>query len=228
VVIKKIDPISEVRWAPRVPKDLIRRLYESDARGLRDGELLEEVGAAIAVRCQGILAVSGARKGAVRCPRCAGRGKESPIAWRTELGDRAGIKCAKCGWNTTWGEYRKTFRGKQLNEGAAGKSFRVFLEEWPAASSARDKMLAIDRVIHEFHIYLFRNSRTGAEKRKACRAACVNLIEGNLSSVVEFLESLGYGANLPVPLLKNRDNWKNAISGNQQLGKDWKLIAKVG
>ena len=32
------------RWAPRVPQDKVRRLYETDARGIYDDELIDDVG----------------------------------------------------------------------------------------------------------------------------------------------------------------------------------------
>lgn len=73
------DSRSEVRWSPRVPKGKIRRLYESDARGLLDDELLDDVGIALLLRCQDILMVVGARQGSA--PRRA-RTTRKGTAWR--------------------------------------------------------------------------------------------------------------------------------------------------
>jgi len=48
----------EVHWAPPVSKEKIRRLYESDASGLRDDELLDDVGITLYLRCKSILTVT--------------------------------------------------------------------------------------------------------------------------------------------------------------------------
>lgn len=45
------------KWAPRVPKALIARLYETSARNLLDDELVDEVGYALLVRCESMLDV---------------------------------------------------------------------------------------------------------------------------------------------------------------------------
>ena len=50
----------EIEWARRVPKSKIRRLYESDASGLLDEDLLEEVGSLLLQRCKSILNVADA------------------------------------------------------------------------------------------------------------------------------------------------------------------------
>ena len=48
----------------------IRRLYESDAQGMLDQDLLDDVGYSIHVRCRDILEVSEARRGHVKCRSC--------------------------------------------------------------------------------------------------------------------------------------------------------------
>jgi hypothetical protein len=62
--------LAEVRWASRVNPSMIRRLYETDARGVVDEELSDEVGFALYARCQSILRVTAAQQGKVTCPRC--------------------------------------------------------------------------------------------------------------------------------------------------------------
>lgn len=62
-----------VRWAPRVNPSLIRRLYESDARGLLDDDLLSKVGFALWARCQSVLEAYQAHEdGRMVCPGCGG------------------------------------------------------------------------------------------------------------------------------------------------------------
>jgi hypothetical protein len=69
------DGAAEVRWAHRVPKDAIRRIYESEAAGVLDEALLDDVGTRFAMRCESILAVAEAKRGIVRCPRCDRKGR---------------------------------------------------------------------------------------------------------------------------------------------------------
>ena len=46
------------QWSPRVKKHQIKRLYEDDARGIHDEELLEEVGYTLLCRCESFIAAS--------------------------------------------------------------------------------------------------------------------------------------------------------------------------
>jgi hypothetical protein len=48
----------ELDWAPRVAPEQVRLLYEKDARGFVDDELLDDVGYRLAARCTDILQVS--------------------------------------------------------------------------------------------------------------------------------------------------------------------------
>ena len=62
--------LAEVRWAPRVNPSAIRRLYETDARGIVDAEQIDAVGYALYARCRSILRATEAQLGRVTCPRC--------------------------------------------------------------------------------------------------------------------------------------------------------------
>ena len=55
----------EIHWGTGVPKRKLRRLYESDARGLLDEEPLEEVGDLLYQRCRDILKIKDAKSGRV-------------------------------------------------------------------------------------------------------------------------------------------------------------------
>ena len=57
-------------WAPRLKPYLIRRVYEGDAQGLLDSELLDKVGWALYARCESFLLAHEARNGRARCPVC--------------------------------------------------------------------------------------------------------------------------------------------------------------
>lgn len=182
--------MSLIKWSPRVSKSLIYRLYKSEAMGRLDPALLAEVGQKLFLRCRDILTVKQAVDGQVPCPDCRSRGAET-IIHRPAHDPKTLMSCPACRWQMTWGQYRKNFMRKQLNLGGAGPAFRAFVDGWPAADSDRQRMLLVDRLIHEFHYSL----RT--DPAQPTRAACVNLIEGKLTDVTAFLDELAQGIDDP-------------------------------
>ncbi len=199
------DCRQEVRWSPRLPKHKLRRLYEQDALGIRDEDLLEEVGWCLYMRCRDILAVQRALKdGQVRCPRCDARQAASYVPRRTRDVDEV-LGCPQCGWELTWGEFWRSFRHRQLHPGGAVPAFERFVGDWERARSGGAKMLAVDRVVHAFHYSL------QDQPERPCRAAAVNLISGRLKDVVEFLDSLAYGAGSAPELRRVHARWQAGI-----------------
>lgn len=171
---KHITEISEIEryWAPKVSSNLIRRLYLADARGIVDEERIDEVGYALYARCWTIYIVTERR-----CPEC-----EAVMEHRLES-HRKTFVCPQCGWKTTWGRYHRSYKGKRIHGGRAYPAFVRFLQEFRTARTPRDKLWAIDRVIHAVHATLGGGSSPGAQ----------NLIEGTPEEVFSFLEELGYG-----------------------------------
>lgn len=171
----------QFRWADKVRPEVIRRLYVQEARGILDEELIDEVGYALLARCRSILEVSRAVRGELDCPECGGVVKFRAITGTTLL-------CQKCGWTYAWDDFRKTYKNKQLFGGAALPCFGEYARKFPAANTPREKILLIDRLIHEFHY----NITCANPVPTATRAVAVNLIAGNgMREVVDFLESLG-------------------------------------
>ena len=199
---------ADVTWAARVPREKIRRLYESDARGLLDEELLDDVGISLYVRCDDILTVKAAREGAVKCPRCARLGRTTMLPRLRHKGDVRDqpIRCPDCSWRTTWGEYAKSFKRAQLHSGGAVPAFETYLREYPRARSPKEKLLVVDRLIHEFHYSLrqFPDHPT--------RPAAVNLIEGKMTAVIAFLDELTYGSELPRAVRERQAAWKAKVA----------------
>jgi ribosomal protein S27AE len=193
--------LAEVRWAPRVNPQKIRRLYETDARGIVDDELIEEVGFALYSRCQSILIATEAHAGRVQCPRC---GSIVP-----HHGDRNAIlQCGQCSWRVRWGDYFKTYQGKQLHGGGALFAFKEYLEAFTRASSPRERMLAIDRLIHVFHCELVQDP---------VRSVGVNLIYGkNTREVTEFLDRLTYGEASTPESKETRIAWERKLELSQR------------
>jgi len=200
--------LADVTWAARVPREKIRRLYESDARGLLDDELLDDVGISLYMRCDDILTVKAAREGAVKCPRCARLGRTTMLPRQHHKGDVRDqpIRCPDCSWRTTWGEYAKSFKRAQLHSGGAVPAFETYLREYPRARSPKEKLLVVDRLIHEFHYSLrqFPDHPT--------RPAAVNLIEGKMTAVIAFLDELTYGSELPRAVRERQAEWKAKVA----------------
>lgn len=202
-----------IRWAAPVRRDRIRRLYETDARGLTDEDLIEDVGCALYLRCRSILTATAAVRGQVDCPYCGGNIR------RTEGGNSARsfaeiLLCADCGWQLSWGDYWRSFAGRQLLGGGATWAFESFLMAFDAARSAREKLLAIDRLIHSFH----HNAKT----QDPGRPAGANLLEGSLAEVVVFLDTLTYGEATAPELRQTRADYARRMSvtwaGKRYLG----------
>lgn len=217
---------SEIRWSPRVPKWKIRRLYELDAQGILDEELLDDVGFTLLLRCRDIITIDEAKRGRVKCPCCANLRKRTIIERVSQKGDVRDevIVCPECGWQITWGEYALSFKRKQLNSGGALTAFKRYVREFKAAQGPQQKMLAIDRLIHEFHYSL------RAQPDLPCRPVGVNLIQGKLMDVVQFLDELTYGKQTTEGLEENRAVWLEEMakvpwidfvsSGGQSGGKE--------
>jgi hypothetical protein len=80
--------------------------------------------------------------------------------------------------------------------------FRDFIDRWPAARTPRDKMLAIDALIHACH---------GQFKGHMGRPAACNLIEGTMSELLPLLDELAYGEASTPGVVELRKEWKAAV-----------------
>jgi hypothetical protein len=179
-----------IRWAPRLSKEMLRRLYQSDAAGLLDEALLDEVGTTLYQRCRSILDVKDAREGRVHCLQCAEEGIDtviihSPI--RRDAWEHTEVVCPRCGWRVVWGDFVRSYKRHQLNAGGAVADFERYVREYPGLRSAEDKMLAVDRLIHAFHYSFFE------QPNMPSRPVGPNLINGRLGDVIEFLNELAAG-----------------------------------
>jgi hypothetical protein len=180
----------EIKWARRVQPDKIRRLYALDAKGIVDEELIDEIGYAMYARCLSIRDATRAFFGRANCPRCRAEVKHD--------GQKDDVLVCACGWSTTWGEFHRTYKRKQLFGGNAYPVFAAFINRWPLARTARDKMLEIDGLIHSVH--------DDAQGRWARPAAC-NLIEGRMTELIPFLDELAYGPQSTPGVDEHRRAW---------------------
>src|SRR5262245_6022030 len=126
------------QWAPRVRQDRIRRLYEQDAKGIVDDDLINDVGYALLSRCQSFLEATAAVQGQAPCPVSA------RVVLHTGKKD-ALLQCA-CGWELAWEDYYATIQRKRLR--GAEPVVRLchhFVTVFPAARSSGGKVVMIDQ-----------------------------------------------------------------------------------
>jgi predicted RNA-binding Zn-ribbon protein involved in translation (DUF1610 family) len=186
-----------IRWAPKVRRAKIRRLYQTDALGLLDEALIEEVGFALLQRCESILMVTEARR--LPCPQCGAVIDCPAPRWRRGLP----ILCPACAWQATYGQWRDSWRHQDLTGGNALPAFRAFVEQYPQAAAPRTRLLLIDRLIHAFH--------WSARRRRFHAPAAAGLIEGDLEAVMAFLDELTHGTANSSDLQQTGEEWKRTL-----------------
>jgi hypothetical protein len=188
-----MDMTIPIRWAPRVPRDLIRRLYERDAIGIVDEELIDEVAFALYARCRSIVDASHHR---VPCPVCVAAFK-GPAHYPLL---REILRCPDCGWETTGKDYRRSVQGKLLvtQNRSESSPFARYPPRLEAARTPRERMLAIDWLIQAVH----------SQHLPRGRPVAVNLIEGDETRVMEFLDQLFLGLNAGKDDLDRYHAWR--------------------
>lgn len=163
-----------IKWAPKVGQAPIARLYESDAAASRDEELLDQVGYALWARASDVALC--ARTG-VRCPVDGTEFRLGDDVWYRLPADASG-SCPTCGWQTTVEAWHDSWRKTDLS--GMAPFVEEYVARWPAARSYRDRMMLVDRLLHEVHA-------TGGNAARA-------LIEGGRrNSPHALLDRLAYG-----------------------------------
>ncbi len=182
-------------WAKRVSRRDIRRLYEGDARGLLDTDLLDEIHYAIHARVCDMFEVREAQQfGRVKCRNCG-----APASQPYQMGSRNKnkiLKCEQCGWQVTCGEYYESYTGKSMLPGSVVDIFEAYLERFPKATTPAEKMLLIDWLIHQFHVM------QGVARMPVGQ----NIIQGTTDQVCELIESLANGSK-STPGLSSLEQW---------------------
>lgn len=188
-----------------MPLSKIRALYVNEARGEIDDELVEEVGFGLLARCRSILEFTEAcETGRVRCMRCARQG-QTTIIQRNLHKPAALLLCPVCGWQVRWRVYKTVSENAdgQLSAGHAGAAFARYVAVYPNCRTREEKILAIDRLIHEFHWMLLREDKPALPNKPAG----VNLLRGTHTQVTAMLNELTYGENTPPELLEGKEWW---------------------
>ena len=169
--------LNKCKWSGKVSRSKLIALYQSEARGLVDEELLDEVGYTFYVRCKQARETRNCLdKGEIICCYCNAINKAESY---TGL-----IRC-QCGYYYTYREYRRSFRANNMPAGRATEIFDTFADKWELCKTSGDsneKMILIDGLVHECHVSVM----TGGKGR----SVCVNLIEGTLAQLRDMLEML--------------------------------------
>jgi ribosomal protein L37AE/L43A len=167
---------TRIRWAPMLPAAKLVRLYEANAAGLLDDEVLDDVGWRLWARLSDVIRVTSGR---VRCPSC---GAEFQVRAPHRSAEEA-VRCPGCDWTVTPQAWHKSWEHRDLN--GPCPEFQRYVDGWPAARSSRDRMLLVDMVVHALHVA----SRADVPGNFGAR----NFLEGSRPKIVALLDELAYG-----------------------------------
>jgi hypothetical protein len=169
-----IEP--RIRWAPRLRTDHLIALYESNASGVIDPDLVDEVGWRLWERLCDVIRVT---NGKVRCPVC-----QTEFQVRVPREEPDTIKtCPGCGWRVTPREWHKSWEHQGLNGNC--EEFEHFVRSYPAAATASQRMVLIDAAVHALHVSV-RDDLPG-------NFAARNFLEGSRPKIVALLGELADG-----------------------------------
>ena len=173
-----VKPIAP-RWAGRVAKWKIARIYEDDAHGMHDDNLLNDVAYGLWNRCKSMLMVEEARQGRATCPVC-----EALIDHAARQGSV--LHCQQCDWTGSWDDYRASLDGRHLIAPGLQPFCREFVKQLPQAQTAKEKMYWIDWLIHRCH---WEGTALPGQPGATC------LIQGRAQDVNQFLTALSAGTH---------------------------------
>ena len=169
-------------WSPKVKKHKIMKLYEQDAKGIYDDELVEDVGIGFYARVDSMLMVTSSNLGHPLCIECK---TEIPNSYKKGFIS----VCPNCGWTIDIFEYRASYKGQTLNGVGALPELKYYIANYPLAKTYAEKMRIIDYLIHTFH---------GNLNAEPSRATATNVIEGNTGEIANLIFSLAYGKDSTV------------------------------
>ena len=201
----------KIKWAPRLKKEKLARLYKTNAMQITDRDLLQDVAITLYLRCKAIIAVYDAHfNHRVRCPSCCENGildnyLDFPRGLKTHVREHYVFGCPKCGCSFTWREFKKSHSRMQLHIGGAGDAFRRYIRQFERNLGDNELMLEVDRLIHEFHSKLKADGVT----RDPYRIAGANLIESRTTQeTIDFLDDLTYNVGGDDRLKESAQQWR--------------------
>jgi hypothetical protein len=177
-------------WAKKIPPYKIKKLYEQNAKGIYDEELVDDVGISLCVRVDSMLMVTSSNLGKAICIECR---TEIPHNYQRNFL----LECSKCGWYMGVGDFSDSYKGQTLDGYGALNELKEFAEKYPLTKSYTEKMLLIDWLIHTFH---------GNLQERPSRPTATNLIAGSNADVANLIFSLAYGEGSTVTA-EELDKW---------------------
>ena len=165
------------QWAGRVAKWKIARIYEDDAIGIHDEELLNDVAYTLLSRCKSMLMVEDARHGRATCPVC-----EAVIKHEAQRG--AMLECQNCSWCGSWDAYHGSFKGLHLIAPGILPFCWEYVQHLPLVQTSKEKMYCIDWLIHRCH---WEGTALPGQP------GATSLIQGRAQDVTAFLDALSAG-----------------------------------
>lgn len=186
------------KWAYRLSKNQIERLYKSVSDGFMDEELIHEVGFSLLDRCKSILKVCDSVKGRPHCPICD---TQIQVQWKKD----EILTCPQCSWTCPWKVYQKSYKYKSLFVGGLERDVREFVDKFESTHSLSEQLILIDTLIHRFHWE--KTSISG-------RPGVCSLIEGKMKDTMAFLDGLTYGDKIPDQVRRTREEWRKKWSVN--------------
>ena len=199
---------TKIRWAKRVEPQKIRRLYESDAQGMLDQDLLDDVGYGFYVCCRELLERGQAARGRIKCRNCGAIIVRQTVDGKFSRDPTELLTCEECAWQITCGDYHK--RLLRIDPGgpelcAEEQLAEVFVQKWPRARSPRQKLLLIDGLIHEFHMHY----------RAVGSPLGWSVVRATGRQLIELLEDLAYGPGSTQGLEETRRVWSAQLKARQ-------------
>lgn len=193
-LIESVDPakLNQFKWHKKVSRSDLWKLYQSEARGVTNEELLDDVGLTFYMRCKQAKEVRECMdRGQIICHHCGAVltvGRVSPTgSVLVKNTDTSSVINCVCGYSYTYREYRRNCNSVNMPGGRATPIFENFLQKWPASKDTKSKMMLIDWLVHECHVTLMSGLKG--------RSVCVNLIDGTLNQISELIMKLAYGSN---------------------------------
>ena len=178
-ILENVDPekLNQFKWCRKISRNDLLKLYTSEAKGMLDIDLLDEVGFAFYTRCkQAHEARDCMEKEQILCHYCGAI---------LDAEDRLLPVHCQCGYSYTHREYRRSYMAVNMPGNRATPIFEHFEQKWPGCKNSTEKMILIDWLIHECHVTLM----SGAKGKSVCE----NLIEGTRKQITDLIVGLAYG-----------------------------------
>ena len=169
----------KIKWSPKIHPQKLVTLYQRFMANQADETEVDDVGLWLYLRVRDILLIADHK---LICPHCGEVFEVPPDSAEDPVKAPAACPNPACSFSISWQAYHLSWRHKELFCGNALPCFQQYFDRYPLARGINEKMIAIDTLIHGFHVDLRVNLPN--------RAAANNLIEGSLRQVVGILDKL--------------------------------------